>query len=197
MIRKKKHDVRVEMITDDERISRFNVVLLIQGIFAVFVLALLIYAALPLADVYVFGWSAVLYIAMPILGVLVVVQVWAVGVYHRQTRMDIPDPDSRTMALYVVGKPLMREIKLSMFLTTLTFALALFVTVIVRTTNLVSASITPTPPEPDKRVLERQFLILLNIALVVLWLVLAKSIAVQLEPIATVTRATAQILKWD
>lgn len=194
---RKTHRARGEFVTDEASISRFNTVLFIQYFFAALVGAQTVYTVLALAGFWRFGWAAMLWISVPVLAVFLVAQWWAFGIYQRQTRTNVADPQAPRTSLPCVGKPLMAEIHVGVLMISVSFFVGLFITVMVVTSDTVEATLEPPPiVDVEKRVREVNLLSQLATTLLNMFLILIYSIAVQWYPIATVTRLTCDI-KFD
>lgn len=109
-----------EIITSDMPLTRANHLMWVQLSLALTFLALLVYVLLALlTDEIVFNFGGSAYVFGSLLVALTVVQGVSFPIWKRQVSRNEPDPTNPSLSLDLVGKPMLREVALSVWLSTL------------------------------------------------------------------------------
>lgn len=109
-----------EIITSDLPLTRANHLMWVQFLLASTFAALLFYVLLALlTDSIVFNFGGSSYVFGSVLVVLAIVQGISFPIWKRQVSRNEPDPTNPDQSLDLVGKPMLREVAVSVWLSTL------------------------------------------------------------------------------
>lgn len=136
-----------EIITSDMPLTRANHLMWIQLALGLTFLALLFYVGLAFAsDEIVFNFGGSAYVFGPLLVGLAIAQGLSFPIWKRQVSRNEPDPTNPSMSLDLVGKPMLRVIALSVWLSTIAviFVVWVFLSFILREAAFPWAFTLPT-----------------------------------------------------
>jgi hypothetical protein len=178
--------MKVEIISSDIPVNRLHHLMWIQmGLLAKFV-ALFVYVVLAIASPAVlFDFGAVTWVMAPLLIVGAALQGFSYSVYRNQTSLNEADPTNPNMNLNIMGKPMIREIVMSLWISTL----AVGFTVWILLNFVLSQSTFPWPFQLDVEdsTTYRNYLNNLFTACLVGIVPLVRAVLVHWNPVVTVT----------
>lgn len=178
-----------EIITSDIPLTRVNHLMWTQAALLLTFLALNLYVQLAtLTDDIVFNFGGSAYVFGALLVALTVLQGVSFPIWKRQVTRNEPDPTNPGQPLDLVGKPMLLEISIAVWISTMTvvFVVAVFLTYVLRESVFPWAFTLPTEI-PVSEVLYISQLDRLYNATFFGVVVLVRVVCVHWAPIATVT----------
>lgn len=177
-----------ELITSDLPLTRANHLMWVQLALLLTFAALLVYVLLALlTDKIVFNFGGSTYVFGSLLVALAVVQGISFPIWKRQVSRNEPDPTNPDQSLDLVGKPMLREVTVSVWLSTLAvgFTVWILLSFTLRNAAFPWAFTLPTSvPDEFFYLTHLNALITANFAAAA---ILVRAVFVHWNPVATVT----------